>query len=279
MKRIILKSCGFSMIILCVALVISLLPTQVKACDYLIDGCRVTGGGNNTAGVAVDGVSWDGTFANDKFRLGAANYDRYTFGGQAGANTALPPQPKGEWTHHQQSGYDGDFVFHAGTASAPPGTEISHILCSDGTGPCSPAGLSPFKQIDFDGVGTFKNIKDPSPKLLGVIPGVTYHYFVVHIEDLGEPGNVGKKNSGSTGNDGICPAGGSGTDVLGVAFAEADCRCADFYWIRIFKGVEPVFDPTTGEITNLNTADLIYQVYGYIDGGNLQIHPPTGFDQ
>jgi len=275
MEKIMLKFCGVLMIILCVALVISLLPTQVKACDYLIDGCRVTGGGNNTAGIAADGVSWDGTLANGKFRLGAANYDRYTFGGQAGANTALPPQPKGEWTHHQQSGYHGDFVFHAGTASAPPGTKISHILCSD-SGYCDPARPAPFKQIDFDGVGTFKNIKDPNETLPGVIPGITYHYFVVHIEDLGEPGKVGKKNLG-----GICPAGGSGTDVLAMTFATADCNCADFYWIRIFEGgvEEPIFDPNTGMVTNLNTENIIYEVYGYIDGGNLQIHPLTGYDQ
>lgn len=240
-------------------------------------GCRVTGGGNDTAGLGIDGL-WDGTFASDKLRMGAGEYNRYTFGGQAGANTALQPQPKGEWTHHQQDGYDGDFVFHAGTASAPPGTEIATIVCSDENGPCSPAGLSPFKQIDFEGVGSFKNIKNPSPKLAGVVPGETYHQFYVHIEDLGEPGTQGnKKNSGA-----ICPQGGSGTDAFASLFAVADCRCADFYRIRILGGVAPVFDPTTGELTNLaeiKSQQLIYEVSGYLDGGNLQIHPLTGFDR
>jgi hypothetical protein len=160
--------------------------------DLGLGACRVTGGGNATAGSADGGLTYDGTVASGKYKLGANNYDRYTFGGQAGANTALPPQPKGEWTHHQKIGPDGDFVFHAGTASAPPGTEISNIICSD-EGYCDPARPAPFKQIDFDGVGTFKNIKDPSVNLEDVIPGVTYHYFQVHIEDLGERGNVGRK--------------------------------------------------------------------------------------
>ena len=56
----------------------------------------------------------------------------------------------------------------------------------------------------------------------------------------------------------------------------ADCGCRDFYRITIYDGVYP--DPATGEIVP-NKDDVIYQVRGYIDGGNLQIHPPTGFDR
>ena len=131
--------------------------------DWLIDsatcrevGCRVTGGGNDTAGISPDG-GWDGTVAKDSARgHNNTRIDYYTFGGQAGANTGLPPQPKGEWTHHQKRGADGSFVFHAGTASAPPGTEIDVIICSD-EGYCAPARPAPDKQIDFAGVGTFKN--------------------------------------------------------------------------------------------------------------------------
>ena len=43
-----------------------------------------------------------------------------------------------------------------------------------------------------------------------------------------------------------------------------DCDCPDFYRITIYADDTP----TT----------VIYQVYGYIKGGNLQIHPLTGFD-
>jgi hypothetical protein len=61
-------------------------------------------------------------------------------------------------------------------------------------------------------------------------------------------------------------------------FLPANCGCADYYRIRIYAGVIPVFDAVTGEITNLNTSTVIYKAEGYLNGGNLQIHPPTGFD-
>ncbi len=239
-------------------------------------GCRVTGGGNDTAGIDASG-GWDGTLAQGKSKGQSNGFNRYTFGGQAGANTGEQPQPMGEWTHHQQSGPDGSFVFHAGTASAPTGTEIDVIVCSD-EGYCSPARPAPNKQIDFAGVGTFKNIKDPSAPLGNVVPGETYHWFEVHIEDLGEPGGESPPNGNPKNSP--CPNGGSGTDAFAdpPVFQDANCGCADFYRIRIYEGVTPVFDPLTGEITNLNKTNVIYEVSGYIDGGNLQIHPPTGFD-
>ncbi len=253
--------------------------------DWLIDsaicrreatGCRVTGGGNDTAGINPAG-GWDETMAEGKSHGQGNGFNRYTFGGQAGASTGEQPQPMGEWTHHQQSGPDGSFVFHAGTASAPPGTEIDVIVCSD-QGYCIPAREAPNKQIDFAGVGTFKNIKNPSAALANVVPGETYHWFEVHIEDLGEPGN--ESNSNNNPKNQTCPAGGSGTDAFAdpPVFNPANCDCADFYRIRIFAGVLPIFNPITGEITNLDKSNVIYEVSGYIDGGNLQIHPPTGFD-
>jgi hypothetical protein len=260
--------------------------TAVNVQDWLINssscrqvaGCRVTGGGNATAGINPSG-GWDGTLAEGKDNSHKTNgiVDRYTFGGQAGANTAEPPQPKGEWTHHQQSGPDGSFVFHAGTASAPPGTEIDRIVCSD-VGYCVPARPAPDKQIDFAGVGTFKNIKDPSPALANVVLGVTYHWFEVHIEDLGEPGK-GKKGDLRPGSS-ACPLAGSGTDAFAATpvFSNANCGCPDYYRIRIYQGVIPVFDTSTGEITNMDKTHVIYEVSGYLDGGNFQIHPPTGFD-
>jgi len=238
-------------------------------------GCRVTGGGNDTSGIALGG-GWDGTMADGKNGNGNGNINRYTFGGQAGANTGAQPQPKGEWTHHQQRGPDGSFIFHAGTASAPIGTEIDQIICSD-DGWCNPARQAPSKQIDFAGVGTFKNIKNPSDPLKNVIPGETYHWFEVHIEDLGEPGNEPK---GADKKNMICPGNGSGTDAFAdpPIFISADCACADVYRIRIYEGVIPEFNSSTGEVMNVNMTNVIYEVAGYINGGNLQIHPPTGFD-
>jgi hypothetical protein len=180
---------------------------------------------------------------------GKLDADRYTFGGQAGAPTAAQPQPSGEWTHHQQRGPSGRFVFHAGTASAPEGTEIDWVGCSDPNS-CSPARPAPAKQIDFEGIGTFKNITKSTPVLADVIPGETLHWFEVHIEDLGEPGHGGKQDPPSD----ICPPDGS-------AGMEADCDCPDFYSIKIYAGP----DAGTG---------VIYEVHGYITHGNLQIHPP-----
>jgi hypothetical protein len=207
-------------------------------------GCRVTGGG-----VDVNG-NWNGTFEK-----GMSERDRYEFGGQAGAPTALQPQPWGEWTHHQQTGPDGSFVFHAGTASAPDGTEIELITCSD-PGYCRPARPAPAKQIDFWGYGTFKNIKDVPPIIADhVVVGVSLHRFEVNIDDAGEPGGTGKKGIGGCPDQGFGLHGGA--DLV-------DCGCPDFYRITIYA------DQTESTI--------IYQVYGYIKGGNLQIHPLTGYD-
>lgn len=76
----------------------------------------------------------------------------------------------------------------------------------------------------------------------------------MHIEDLGEPGNNGRqKHPGPE-----CPDGGSSGGL-------APCSCPDFYRITIYKEFLPGEGP--------NTTDVIYTVEGYIDGGNLQIHP------
>jgi len=63
-----------------------------------------------------------------------------------------------------------------------------------------------------------------------------------------------------------------------------DCDCPDFYRITIYNGAsaEDVEWNEDGSIdpTSLPRGldDVIYQFYGYIDGGNLQIHRPTGYD-
>jgi hypothetical protein len=210
-----------------------------------VGGCRVTGGGVDLNG------NWDGSFEK-----GSNNRDRYEFGGQAGANTAMQPRPKGEWTHHQQHGPSGSFVFHAGTASAPEGTMIEWVRCSD-PGFCDPARHAPAKQVDFRGYGTFKNMKNvPDIIADNVVVGVTLHYFVVNIDDCGEPGHTGKLDISGCPDQGFGSQGGA--DYV-------DCDCPDFYRITIYA--------------DMSDSEIIYQVYGYIKGGNLQVHPPTGFDE
>jgi hypothetical protein len=60
----------------------------------------------------------------------------------------------------------------------------------------------------------------------------------------------------------MCPANGFGKYG---SVESVDCECPDFYRITIYAG------PTS------DTA-VIYEASGWITGGNLQIHPPTGFD-
>ena len=80
------------------------------------------------------------------------------------------------------------------------------------------------------------------------------HWFEVNIDDGGEGGN--KKVVAN------CPATGFG---LHGAIALVDCGCLDFYRITIHANTDP-------------NSPVIYQVYGYPPGGNLHIHPLTGFD-
>lgn len=269
-------------------------------------GCRYTGGGVDTDG------NWNHELEDGSMvRNGAGNLpagiDRYQFGGQVGARSASDPV-SGEHQHHQQRGPSGAFSFHGGTASAADGTRIVEIRCND-PGFCFPARPAPTKQLDFDGIGTFSNLgkgkNAPVFEIMNpnVIPepngkkskaSFTFHWFEVNIDDLGEPGNL---NSGQPGSA-ECPGRGFGEKSAGpyvpdpvnnpmttviLPFAElAECDCPDFYRITIYKGVlsTEVSFLVDGEIdpTSLDQTTVIYEAFGYIDGGNLQIHPPTGFD-
>lgn len=183
----------------------------------------------------------------------------FTWGGQIGAPTAAQPQPCGEWTHRQHAGPGGKWTFHAGTASAPTGTEIDFVECCD-EGWCSPARRAPAKQILWEGVGTFKNVhivpNPDAPVEDQPVKGETFHWFEARVEDLGEPG------SHDLDPELDCPA-------EGFACSEGLCGCPDFYTITIYKGVRP---DAEGNLT-LNKTDYIYKIYGYLRGGNHQIHP------
>jgi len=211
------------------------------------DVCRMTGGGVDSTGAIVGGS------------LGRAEEgrDRYTFGGQIGAPTASQPQPRGEWTHHLQKSSKGNFIFHAGTASAPAGTKITNVTCSD-PGFCNPARPAPFKQLDFEGIGSFKNVKGAFKKEVTV--GQLY-WFEAHIEDIGEPGPGGKQPHSN-----MCTH-----TPRSLVDESLDCsNCADVYQIRIWAYPTNPAD----DASNFPIYDAWWgNEGGFIDGGNLQIHP------
>ena len=200
--------------------------------------CRMTGGGANDDG------TWSGRFAKGKDSEG--NF--YTFGGQHGAPTANQPQPYGEWTHTQHRGPAGQFTFHAGTASAPPGTEVDRVTCSD-PGFCSQARPAPAKQLNAVGVGTFKNLRKATSATAGVVVGESLHCYEVFFGDYGEPGRSGKQ--GAPGN---CAADGYEGRI-------GECSCPDYYRIAIHE-------------TQDCGSDVIYSISDYIRSGNIQLHPP-----
>jgi hypothetical protein len=77
-----------------------------------------------------------------------------------------------------------------------------------------------------------------------------------------------------------CPADGFGEKG---STELADCSCSDFYRITIYDDVDADSVPRDGNGNiskdDMNTTDVIYEVWGYINGGNLQLHHPTGFDR
>lgn len=223
-------------------------------CDEEFGECRMTGGH-----VTVYGEYLEGTVAevnkNGKVKV------KYTCGGQAGAPNDNDPS-YGNWTHTHHGGFNFSFTFHAGTSSAPEGTEISQIICGD-PGWCSPARPAPFKQIYFDGVGVFKNEKGFAAYVSDEHPGAqvsvgeTLHRFEVYVVDAGEPGGNNRQQSSAK-----CEW---APDLSGATFVpldvdRGDCEdCPDYYAIRIYS------DEVGSEI--------IYQVNDFITHGNLQIHP------
>ena len=226
--------------------------------------CRVTGGGNDVDENLLIANNLNQPFPNSAplgYAFSPSNPNRYTYGGQVGAPTVVDPGPFGEWTHHQQKGQTDDFVFHAGTHSAPKDTRILTVVCSDPEA-CQPAAANAgFKQIDFEGTGSFRHLKKG-----GTVNGFTVvtdsggggtrHYFRVHIEDLGEPGGSGgpKPNSCNHKPGAIIGTGNQ---------KKTECKkCPDIYQIEIHATTDP-------------SSPVIYTVGAYVDGGNLQIHPPV----
>jgi hypothetical protein len=263
----------------------------VRGCTFERDEpgvCRVTGGG------------WDDIYAvtipppNGLASIESNGNGKpvYSFGGQAGAPSASSTPPYGEWQHNFGKGRGPNnefFSFHGGTSSSPkgiPGTQIISITCSD-EGWCFPAREAPFHSIYFDGCGTFQNAINVEFELGKV------HYFKVHIDDLGEgPGKLDattssdvkaskvKKNNGN--NSIACPDHDDLHPIDPDTGAPECAQCDDWYEIHIYPGVEPTpADPAAAcEAAQAlaQTAEPIHSVASYINGGNLQIHPPTGAD-
>ena len=233
--------------------------------------CRVTYGGNDRNG-NITPNSFGQACSADK----GNTENCYTFGGQVGAPTANPAfgGPFGEHTHHQVQGPAGDFVFRAGTHSAPKNTRITATACKD-PGACQAAAANAsFKQIDFEGTGSFRTLSataisylkgkgavDPQPDNAS---NRTY-YFRVDMDDFGEPGN----KSGPKGRAGTAWANLLAAD-LNRPLSDPDplmssygaCNdFADVYQFYICKDEQPC-----------EQAQAIYAVRGFLTGGNIQLH-------
>lgn len=218
--------------------------------------CRMTGGGVTTNGEILldeNGSPVPAAQASD-------GKNTYTFGGQIGAPTAAAPNPMGEWTHHQFKGPAGDFVFRVGTSSAPKDTYVSQVTCSDPVN-CQPARPAPFKQLDWQGIGSFRNGKGALANSVNTendkTPGYSRHFVRVHIEDLGEPGGTGQQKNGACNHVIGTLVGDPTTNATAAAVCSS---CADVYQIEIHATTDP-------------NSPVIYSVGGFIDQGNLQIHP------
>ena len=234
-------------------------------------GCRVTYGGNDK----------NGNIDPNKFGQACSgkgnNENCYTFGGQVGAPTANPALggPFGEHTHHQVTGPAGDFVFRAGTHSAPKTTRITATACKD-PGACRQAVANAgFKQIDFEGTGSFRTMSAQAKAYLiahGAPASITTdnvsdqgYYFRVDMDDTGEPGNKPSKNKfdanaatqflAADQNNPLSTA-----DPLLTNYGACNTM-ADVYQFYICKDATPC-----------EQKDAIYAVRGFLTGGNIQLH-------
>ena len=258
----------------------------------LVGACRMTGGNATVYPlIGTDGLdTWSYQFE------GPSEGERVTTGGQINAPSGNTPV-SGHWTHTLHGGQDGTFSFHAGTSSAPAGTEISSVECAD-PGWCVQARCAPFKQLFWKGIGNFANQRfDYDFGSCNVTKGNrgTLHAVEVMIGDFGENDRPTRKESLNDGNPDTCdwldklqaagypgPVGpydaadavylDSVPDLkFGYKGAQVCDKCPDYYQIRIW--CESDLSSPTNEV--------IYEFAGYLGGsnpggGNYQIHPETG---
>jgi hypothetical protein len=234
--------------------------------------CRVTYGGNDR-----NGNTDPAKFGGACMKLGKGNTENcYTFGGQVGAPTANPALggPFGEHTHHQVSGPAGDFVFHAGTRSSLKSSRIEATACKD-PGACSQAvANASFKQIDFEGTGSFRTLSAEANAYLkarnggvDVLPDHTsdkIYWFRVDMVDSGEPGNKTKASAKASAlafltADQNRPL--SDPDPLLLDYVNACNDVADVYQFYICPTDQPCEENQS-----------MYAVRAYLTGGNIQMH-------
>jgi hypothetical protein len=236
--------------------------------------CRVTYGGNDKNG-NVDPVKFGNPECQSDPNFGT---NCYTFGGQVGAPTADKTKggPFGEHEHHQKSGAAGDFTFRAGTHSAPKNTRITDTACKD-PGAIKPAEANAkFKQIDFEGTGSFSfpsNAAGAQAKSYLIAHGgpsdiasdnvsTKTYYFRVDMVDSGEPGN--QANPSATAQCASFLAADQNNplatpDPLLLDYVSTGADCQDVYQILICPTDQPCDTP-------------MYAVRGFLTGGNIQMH-------
>ncbi len=238
---------------------------------HCTSSCRMTGG-NVTVSPALgdDGLE---TWRYDFKSLQLGEY--ITTGGQIGAPTG--EISRGHWTHTQHGGAAGSFTFHSGTSSAPDGTEISSIECAD-PGWCVQARCAPYKQIFWTGIGNFASQHYDGAFAEGVVvpgganKGGTLHFYRAMVGDFGENNRPTREIPGECGwvppgpydayeavaldNYGLDPK-------FGDKNGQICDTCPDYYQIEIHATADP-------------SSAVIYEFYGFVEGGNYQIHPGTG---
>jgi len=247
-------------------------------------------GGNATVSPAI-GIDDESTFTYEFESTRRNDLDTgywVTTGGQINAPSNRQP-PAGHWTHSQHGGANGNFTFHAGTSSAPDGTQISTVECAD-PGWCVQARCAPFKQLFWTGIGNFAN-----QHFSGVFPGCevvkgqkgTQHFVKAMIGDFGENDRPTRELSLVDGNPDTCDwfdslqdAGYAGPpgpwdaadavplasvldDKFGDKLGQVCDKCPDYYQIEVHCTTDP-------------GSDVIYSFQGFLDSGNYQIHPLTG---
>lgn len=214
--------------------------------------CRVTAGGVKDGITVPCAMKKNGM--PDRQSCVADEWD--TWGGQAGAQ----PGVDGNWTHHHVDSPRQSFVFHS--------NDLFYIGCSD-PGACVPAAANADnRQIDFYGIGRFNNQKGYTPEF----PDGDV-CFMVHLEDIGEPGPGGKWPS----SEAEC------THCPDTPIDEGDCvDCTDYYEIKIFDTAATnaegecagalIYTNGPGAPQNCAVGDPIR--FGYFTrAGNVQMHP------
>ena len=238
--------------------------------EDVLGACRVTYGGNDRNG-NIDLTKFGSACSRDKNNT----ENCYTFGGQVGAPTANPNLggPFGEHTHHQAQGPAGDFVFHAGTRSSPKSTRITATACKD-PGACRQAEANAgFKQIDFEGTGSFRSLSDIAKAYLrtngggDILPDNASDrtfYFRVDMVDSGEPGNKGTASAKNACASFLALDANNPLNIADpflLASVSACNDCPDVYQFYICKSAE-----------SCEQANAIYAVRGFLTGGNIQLH-------